>query len=499
MEIKEHQVVIVGGGLAGVVSAIELAKNNFDVALISDEDYQQSASYYAQGGIAAQINVNDTPENHIDDTLIASANIADIKSVSHVVENSRNAIHWLEENGVVFDKDDTGEYSLHLEGGHSLQRILHIKDHTGKAIIDSLYNTLNKYENIKIYNHCKVFKLIKDNQNNRCIGLYSYIGSNEIVAFKSSNIILATGGAAGIYKYATKTNPSTGTGMVMAYDIGCELENLEFMQFHPTCFFDKNHEPLLISEAVRGSGAILQRECGLAVMREVHPQKDLAPRDIVARQIYANMQRGHDVFLNATHLSGSQWQDKFPSIYKKLLENGIDPTNQPIPISPAAHYSCGGIKVDLRSQTKVTGLYAVGEVSCTGLHGSNRLASNSLLECLVYGLSAAKDICVKDQQNIDHDIKALKAFKSDVDIKEYTAVIKQLMWDNVGLVRNANKLKQAKEKLREICATLPPEIVSDKYDLNLEKVKKLMLLAELTIDNAILRKQSVGSHFIEDK
>ena len=270
------------------------------------------------------------------------------------------------------------------------------------------------------------FKLIK--KDTKCIGLYAYNKSYEVIKFLAKKVILASGGASGLYKYVTNATAGTGSAMIMASDIGCQLENLEFT-ISSNLFFGKKGEPILISEAIRGSGAVLETEKGTRIMKNIHEKQDLAPRDIVARQIYINMQIGREVYLNATHLSACQWQQKFPYIYDKLIENNINPAIDRIPVSPAAHYSCGGIKVDKHSKTDVNNLYAVGEVSCTGLHGANRLASNSLLECIVYALASSNDILANFKDDFVDDNQRLELYKSTTDYAKKIAQVRQLMWD----------------------------------------------------------------------
>ncbi|MEY8716553.1 L-aspartate oxidase [Francisella philomiragia] len=494
MITRKHDVVIVGGGLAGIVATIELAEHGLNVALIFDQKLSHSASSYAQGGIAAIVSQEDTIQSHVNDTYIASGKIANLDSITKVVTESNSAISWLEEHGVDFDRKSDGEYSLHLEGGHSLARILHIKDYTGRAVITKLYENLDRLKNITIYSEHNVIELIK--KDNKCIGLYTHNISHNVTKFIAKKVILASGGASGLYKYVTNATAGTGSSMIMAYHIGCELENLEFTQFHPTCFFARNGDPVLISEAIRGSGAVLETEKGLRIMKSVHERQDLAPRDIVARQIYINMQAGRDIYLNATHLSSSQWQENFPYIYQKLLDNNIDPTNDRIPISPAAHYSCGGISVDKYSQTNIDGLYAVGEVSCTGLHGANRLASNSLLECIVYALAASKHILINIKDTYLEDNQQLKLVESNYDYTKQITHIRQLMWDSVGLVRKQNELINVYKELEVLEKSIAHNHDLENYDLKLEAYRKVLKLAKLSVEQAISRKHSVGSHFL---
>ena len=498
MIIDKYDIVIVGGGLAGIVSAIELAEHDFKVAILDKQNYRKTASFYAQGGIAAIVSEDDSIDLHVNDTNLASGNVADLESVYKVVSNSPKAIKWLERHGVVFDRTKDNKYSLHLEGGHSKHRILHIKDYTGKAILSSLYKTASENSNITILDNYSAFELITN--YDYCNGLNAYNHyTQQVDNFEANNIILASGGASGIYKYVTSATAGRGDIMAMAYEAGCELQNLEFTQFHPTCFFCDDSRPLLISEAIRGSGAVLERENGKKIMEGVHPQRDLAPRDIVARQIYLNMQKGHDIYLNATHLSASQWENAFPYIYNKLIKNNIDPSRDRIPISPAAHYSCGGIRFDNNSQTSIKNLYAVGEVSCTGLHGSNRLASNSLLECIVYGLASSKEI-ISNKDSLTNVVKSdnvkIEIFKKEADFDHDIAQVRQIMWDYVGLVRTQKKLIKAKDLLLKMQKETIQDNTTKTFNYELDSFKKLLLLAQLTVDSAIRQKQSIGSHYI---
>lgn len=494
MIIKKHDVAIIGGGLAGIVAAIELAEHNLDLAIIYDQKINHCASSYAQGGIAAIVSSDDSIESHVEDTYIASGKLAKLESITQVVKNSKTAITWLEKHGVEFDRKTNGEYSLHLEGGHSQARILHIKDYTGRAVIAKLYENLDSFKNISIYPEHNAIELIK--KDNKCIGLYSYDSKYQVTKFITKKVILASGGASGLYKYVTNATAGSGNAMIMAYDIGCQLENLEFTQFHPTCFFARSVAPFLISEAIRGSGAVLETAKGVRIMKSVHQLQDLAPRDIVARQIYINMQAGREVYLNATHLNTSQWQQKFPYIYEKLLENNINPANDRIPVAPAAHYSCGGISVDNNSQTSIANLYAVGEVACTGLHGANRLASNSLLECIVYALAASEDILANIDDSFTECNQKLELFNSSSDYLQQLNQIRQLMWDSVGLVRRQAELRKAYQQLYLLEQSINTNTALGRYDYKLEAYRKIVKLAKLTLEQAIKRKQSVGSHFL---
>ncbi len=491
---KTHDVTILGGGLAGIVSAIDLAKQNLDVAIIFNRSVKNTASFYAQGGIAAVVSEKDSIQSHHDDTMLASSGSSNSRNVRSIVAASKNAITWLENHGVIFDKLESGKYSLHLEGGHSLNRILHVKDYTGKAIISELYKQLPSLENITVYEETTAFKLLTN--DNKCVGLMAYTSTDSIIKMLSNNTILASGGASGIYKYVTNSNAGFGDTMVMAHEIGCALKNLEFTQFHPTCYFDENKIPTLISEAIRGNGAILETKSGTKIMEHIHIQKDLAPRDVVARQIYQSMQKSEDIYLNATNLSKTEWQEKFPYIYSKLINNNIDPSVDRIPIFPAAHYSCGGIEVDRSARTSVKGIYAVGEAAYTGLHGSNRLASNSLLECVVTALVACKSISKHINDTVTCDVDNMTMVAANHDYSDYISQIRQIMWNGVGLVRSQSHLAASLEKLAEIDQHTYNKYSSNVFCKEYYKMRSLLTMSQLTIQIAINRKKSLGSHFL---
>ena len=490
--------VIVGSGLAGLTSALQLANNNIKVALICEKILSVSASMYAQGGIAAVISKEDNIKLHVKDTLIASANLAEEKIVTNIIKNSSNAIKWLESQGVIFDKKDN-DYDLHLEGGHSKHRVLHIKDYSGKGIQQQLIKKVLENKNITIFENLYAFKILK--KNNKCIGIKCYSKpKNKIYNFYSQNTILATGGASGIYKNSTNAHKFTGSAMSLAYQAGCNLKNLEFTQFHPTCFFKKNGQPLLISEALRGAGAKLESENGDRFMENIHPRKDLAPRDIVARAIYETMQNtSSQVYLNATILDSQKLKEEFPFIYQNLYKNGIDATKQRIPISPAAHYSCGGIIVDENAKTKLQNLYAVGECTYSGLHGANRLASNSLLECVVYALFATKNI-INNINNLNIDIpniKEIQIVNSSINIEKLTKDIRDITWNYLGITRNLKNILIAKEKISTIELEIKQRITNQNtFNYELDILLKLIDLVKLTIDSTYNRKESIGGHFI---
>lgn len=395
--MQKFDVLIIGSGLAGQSAALRLAEH-CNVALISKRSIEDSASGWAQGGIAAVLDSRDSIEAHIQDTLIAGAWLNDEPATRFVVENGRHAIQWLIEQGVPFTKDEFG-YHLTREGGHSARRVIHVADATGLAVQDTLTKKVRNHPKISIFEDHIAIDLITGEKlgtgENRCYGAYVLNSqSGEVVTMGAPHTLLATGGAGKVYLYTTNPDTSTGDGIAMAYRAGCSVANMEFIQFHPTCLYHPKAKSFLISEAVRGEGGLLCLPDGTRFMPEHDERGELAPRDIVARAIDFEMKkRGLDcVYLDISHKGEDFIREHFPNIYARCLELGIDITREPIPVVPAAHYTCGGIVSDLQGRTDVAGLYVAGEASCTGLHGANRLASNSLLECLVFSEAAVSDI-----------------------------------------------------------------------------------------------------------
>lgn len=395
--VQKFDVLIIGSGLAGQSAALRLA-SHCRVALVSKRSLEDSASGWAQGGIAAVLDSSDSIEAHIQDTLVAGAWLNDEKATRFVVENGRHAIEWLIEQGVPFTKDDAG-YHLTREGGHSARRVIHVADATGSAVQDTLTRKVRANPNITVLEDHIAIDLITGDKlgtgEKRCFGAYILnTQDGEVVTIGAANTMLATGGAGKVYLYTTNPDTSTGDGIAMAYRAGCRVSNMEFIQFHPTCLYHPQAKSFLISEAVRGEGGLLRLPDGTRFMPEHDDRAELAPRDIVARAIDFEMKkRGLDcVFLDISHKGEDFIRTHFPNIYARCMELGIDITQAPIPVVPAAHYTCGGVISDLNGRTDVAGLYVAGEASCTGLHGANRLASNSLLECLVFAEAVVKDI-----------------------------------------------------------------------------------------------------------
>ena len=486
-----------------MTAAIELS-NKFNVTLITKNSLVDSSTWYAQGGIAAVIDSNDTIEEHLRDTLIAGDGLCDENAVRECVSHGREAIEWLSSLGTNFTTDQSKEnFHLTQEGGHSKRRVVHAEDATGKEVSSSLSEMVKKIETIEILENHICVDLITRNQ--KCIGAYVLdIDSNSVEAFSSGAVILATGGASKVYLYTSNPDGSSGDGIGLAWRAGCKVENLEFNQFHPTCLFHPEARSFLISEALRGEGAFLVNQNKERFMEKYDSRLELAPRDVVARSIDKEMKiSGADnVYLDISHKNSDEIKEHFPNIYSECLRFGFDLTNEPIPVVPAAHYTCGGVKVDLNSKTNIDNLYAIGEVSSTGLHGANRMASNSLLECVVFAKKASDHI-YKNFKNHDEviqewDISKVTETQEGVIIRHNWDDIRRLMWDYVGIVRSNNLLERA-----EIAMKVIDEEVNYFYgkylvSSDLIELRNLALVANLIIKSAQKRKESRGLHYSLD-
>lgn len=499
---------MLGSGLAGLSVALRLADAGQKVALISKRELSECNSFYAQGGIAAVVNQNDSFESHIQDTLIAGAGLCNSETVKFIVENAPAAIEWLMKAGVNFTREKN-DIHLTREGGHSARRVLHVADATGAAIIRALVERVSTHSLITICEHHIAVDLITQSNDSsgskECVGLYVFdIKTNQVKTFNASNVVLATGGAGKAYLYTTNPDVATGDGIAMAFRAGCSVANMEFIQFHPTCLYHEKAKSFLISEAVRGEGGILTLPDGRRFMEDHDQRLELAPRDIVARAIDFEMKKyGVDhVCLDISHKSKDFILEHFPNIYAKCLSLGLDISREPIPVVPAAHYTCGGVVTDLAGKTSIEGLYAVGECACTGLHGANRLASNSLLECLVIGEALVANILAEKR---DISLELIRWDESQVSDADEEIVIshnwdelRRLMWDYVGIVRSNKRLDRA---LRRVCL-LRDEIneyyANFKISPDLIELRNLVLVAELIIKSAKMRKESRGLHFSLD-
>jgi len=508
-------VLIVGSGAAGLSLALRLAKH-YQVTVLSKAQVSEGSTLYAQGGIAAVFDETDSIESHIDDTLIAGAGLCDRATVSFIASNARHCVQWLIDNGVAFDLDPqaAGDMRYHLtqEGGHSRRRILHSADATGHAVETTLVSQALRHPNIRILERTNAVDLILSDKiglpgTRRAVGAWIWNRNREQVeTCRARAVVVATGGAAKVYQYTTNPDISSGDGIAMAWRAGCRVANLEFNQFHPTCLFHPQAQNFLLTEALRGEGAWLLRPDGSRFMPDFDERAELAPRDIVARAIDHEMKRlGVDcMYLDISHQPEEFVRAHFPMIYEKLLTFGFDLTKEPIPIVPAAHYTCGGVMVDQHGQTDVVGLYAIGEVSYTGLHGANRMASNSLLECLVYGWSAAEAL-ISTLPDIEA-VTALPAWdESRVDDADECVVIQHnwhelrlFMWDYVGIVRTTKRLERALRRISLLQQEIDEYYRHFRLSNNLLELRNLVQVADLMVRCALKRKESRGLHYIRD-
>jgi len=505
--VQKFDVLIIGSGLAGQSAALRLAQH-CRVALVSKRGLEDSASGWAQGGIAAVLDSKDSIEAHIRDTLIAGAWLNDEPATRFVVENGRHAIEWLIEQGVPFTKDEAG-YHLTREGGHSARRVIHVADATGQSVQETLTKKVRANKNITVLESHIAIDLITGEKlgtgENRCFGAYVLNSRNgKVITIGAPNTLIATGGAGKVYLYTTNPDTSTGDGIAMAYRAGCRVSNMEFIQFHPTCLYHPQAKSFLISEAVRGEGGILRLPDGTRFMPEHDERAELAPRDIVARAIDFEMKkRGIDcVYLDISHKDEAFIREHFPNIHARCLELGIDITREPIPVVPAAHYTCGGIVSDLKGRTDVAGLYVAGEASCTGLHGANRLASNSLLECIVFAEAAVNDILGKPAFALPAlprwDESRVTDADEEVVISHNWDELRRFMWDYVGIVRTTKRLKRAKHRIALLMREIDEFYANFRVSHDLIELRNLVFTADLIVRCALQRKESRGLHFSRD-
>ncbi len=515
--LPEHScdVLIIGSGAAGLSLALRLADQH-QVIVLSKGPVTEGSTFYAQGGIAAVFDETDSIDSHVEDTLIAGAGICDRHAVEFVASNARSCVQWLIDQGVLFDThvQPNGEESYHLtrEGGHSHRRILHAADATGREVQSTLVSKAQNHPNIRVLERSNAVDLIVSDKiglpgTRRVVGAWVWNRNKETVeTCHAKAVVLATGGASKVYQYTTNPDISSGDGIAMAWRAGCRVANLELNQFHPTALYHPQARNFLLTEALRGEGAYLKRPDGTRFMPDFDERGELAPRDIVARAIDHEMKRlGADcMFLDISHKPADFIRQHFPMIYEKLLGLGIDLTQEPVPIVPAAHYTCGGVMVDDHGRTDVEGLYAIGEVSYTGLHGANRMASNSLLECLVYGWSAAEDITRRMPDA--HGVSTLPPWdESRVENPDERVVIQHnwhelrlFMWDYVGIVRTTKRLERALRRITMLQQEIDEYYAHFRVSNNLLELRNLVQVAELIVRCAIMRKESRGLHFTLD-
>ncbi|WP_429885233.1 L-aspartate oxidase [Geoalkalibacter halelectricus] len=506
--------LIIGSGIAGLSYALKVADQG-SVAIVTKRELADSATNMAQGGIASVFTPDDSFAKHVEDTMVAGVHLSHPEVVRTVIESGPKAIEDLITWGVEFTRKADQSYDLHREGGHSERRIFHVQDVTGREIERALIAAVRAHPSIEIYEHHIAVDLITEAKAlhrrvspNRCLGAYILdIAGNEVLTFGARFTILATGGCGKVYRYTCNPDVATGDGVAMAYRAGAAVANMEFMQFHPTTLYHPHAKSFLISEAVRGEGAILRRADGTAFMEIYHPLKDLAPRDIVARAIDNEMKvHGDDcVFLDITHKGSDFIRSHFPNISETCLSFGIDMTKEPIPVVPAAHYLCGGVQTDMWGETCITNLFAIGEVACTGLHGANRLASNSLLEGVVYADRSAK-VCLERLAEPARPFPTVAPWDSgsardsdeEVVVAHNWDEIRLSMWNYVGIVRSTKRLVRAHRRIQMI-----QEEISDYYwdfyiTSDLIELRNIATVAELIIRCALERKESRGLHYTID-
>jgi L-aspartate oxidase len=504
---RDYDVLIVGSGLAGLSAALHLAPAH-RVAILTKRAMSDGSSGWAQGGIAAVMDKSDSFDSHVDDTLVAGAGLSDPAATRFVVEHAPESVEWLQSLGVPFSQED-GQLHLTREGGHSARRIVHVTDATGAAVQQTLIQRVRHTPNITVFEQHMLVDLIMASklgmQPNRCLGLYALDEStDEVVTFRAPHTILATGGAGKVYLYTTNPDTATGDGIAAAWRAGCRATNMEFIQFHPTCLYHPHVKNFLISEAVRGEGGKLLLPDGTRFMPHHDPRQELAPRDVVARAIDFEMKKhGLDcVHLDISHQPPEFVKEHFPNIYARCLDLGIDITREPIPVVPAAHYTCGGIHTDLSGRTDVPGLHAIGETAYTGLHGANRLASNSLVECMVFARSASNDVLATplpppppvpqwdDSRVTDADEAVVISHNWDE--------LRRFMWDYVGIVRTNKRLDRAAHRI-----TLLQQEIQEFYSAfhvtrDLLELRNLVTVADLIVKSAQARHESRGLHFSRD-
>ncbi len=508
--------LIIGSGAAGLTLALSIA-DKANVIILSKSALKEGSTLYAQGGIAAVFDENDSIESHVQDTLIAGGLLCNEEAVIHTASHAKTSMQWLIDQGVPFDQvtgpDGLSKYHLTREGGHSHRRILHAADATGKAVQTTLLDRVKAHPNIRLFERFNALDLVTSEKVSlpetakKVHGAYVWNRNEERVEVVHAKFItLATGGASKVYQYTSNPDIASGDGIAMAWRAGCRVANMEFNQFHPTSLYHEKAQNFLISEAMRGEGAKLRRPDGTRFMPDFDERGELAPRDIVARAIDFEMKRlGADcMYLDITHKDEQFILEHFPTIYAACLKVGIDITKEQIPVVPAAHYTCGGVMTDLTGKTDIDNLFAIGEVAYTGLHGANRMASNSLLECIVFAQGAAQQILLNldnPHQNVtipNWDESLVTSSAEDILISHNWHELRLLMWDYVGIVRSDRRLKKALKRIELIKQETDEFYSSFRVSNNLLELRNLVQVAQLIVTSALSRKESRGLHYTID-
>jgi L-aspartate oxidase len=499
----QYDTIIIGSGAAGLSLALHLPENT-RIALICKDTLTEGSTYYAQGGVAAVFDENDSLEAHITDTLVTGDYLSHPNVVEFVVNQAVPSIEWLREQGVLFTEHAQEKGRLHLtqEAGHSHRRVVHAADATGRCVSTTLIDLVKARPHVDLFSHHVAIDLIT--KDNHCIGAYIYDSkNNNTLTFAAKSVVLATGGASRVYLYSTNPAVSSGDGIAMAWRAGAHVANLEFNQFHPTCLYHPHAGSLLLTEAIRGEGGFLRLKTGERFLEKFDPRAELAPRDIVARAIDHEMKRlGHEhVYLDISHKNKNFIINHFPNLYQRCLQFGFDMTREGLPVVPAAHYTCGGVATDLNGQTTIAGLYAIGEVAHTGLHGANRMASNSLLECLVFARSAAQHIThmlphAQAQNPIPTwDESQVSPAHENVMIHHNWDELRRVMWNYVGIVRSNQRLKQAHDRIQILKQEVADYYAKFYIHPDLIELRNLVTVADLMVQCAMQRQENRGLHY----
>ncbi|MDO6391007.1 L-aspartate oxidase [Pontibacter sp. BT731] len=510
MKAPDFDFVVLGSGIAGLTFALQAAAHG-RVLVLCKAHLSETNTAYAQGGIAAVLDPTDSFEQHVQDTLEAGAGVCDEAAVRYMVQEAPAAIRWLQGMAVGFDKVKSGNMALGLEGGHSHHRIVHVKDHTGRSVQQALEAAVRRHPIISVQEHQMGIELLTDTSNSGtfCYGVQVLdLHTQEVRSIRAQAVVLATGGSGQVYQYTTNPGIATGDGLAMATRAGAIIQNMEFFQFHPTALYQPNGEVFLISEALRGAGAELVLPDGSRFVHHYHPLGSLAPRDVVARAVLTEMQHHQSpcLYLDVRHLPAGKVRENFPSIYHKCATIGIDVEKQLIPVVPAAHYQCGGVKTDMQGRTSIDRLYAVGEVACTGVHGANRLASNSLLEGVVFAQSAARQVvglapmpmqAIPDM-TLEKNYVGTLWLGMRAEIERNRSKLQTLLWEQAGIVRSAKGLLSCQARIDALQRKMKGIAYMTGTQREVQELQNLLTVAELITKAALARRESVGGHSVTE-